>query len=113
MWVWVNGIGDCGCGLVGCVDSDVIPVWIVCGLVGCVDSDVIPVWIVCGSVGLFFYWGFFFFLDASVDLIAQWEVGVSILREMVADDGDCGDCVGSVREVTVLKKLIFYLNKCI
>ena len=64
-------------------------------------------------MGLFFYWGFFFFLDSSVDLIAQWEVGVSILREMVADDGDCVDCVGSVREVTVLKKLIFYLNKCI
>ena len=64
-------------------------------------------------MGLFFYWGFFFFLDASVDLIAQWEVGASILREMVVDDGDCVGCVGFVREVTVLTKLIFYLNKYI
>ena len=55
-------------------------------------------WWVC------FFTGFFFFLDASVDLIAQWEVGASILREMVADDGDCVGCVGFVREVTVLKK---------
>ena len=73
------------------------------------DTSVDCVWV----GGFVFLLGFFFFLDASVDLIAQWEVGVSILREMVADDGDCGDCVGSVREVTVLKKLIFYLNKCV
>ena len=59
-WVWVDGFGDCGCGLVGCVDSDVIPVWIVCGLVGCVDSDVIPVWIVWVG-GFVFLLGFFFF----------------------------------------------------
>ena len=43
-------------------------------------------------------------LDGSVDLVAQREVGVSILREMVADDGGCVGCVGSVREVTVLNK---------
>ena len=29
---------------------------------------------------------------------------MSILREMVANDGDCVGCVGSMREVTVLKK---------
>ena len=47
---------------------------------------------------------FFFFLDVGVDLVAQWEAGVSILREMVANDGGCVGCVGSVREMTVLKK---------
>ena len=52
----------------------------------------------------FFTGVFFFFLDASVDLIAQWEVGASILREMVAEIGGYVGCVGSVREVTVLKK---------
>ena len=90
-------------------DTGVDCVWVgwLCGF-RC-DTSVDCVWV----GGFVFLLGFFFFLDASVDLIAQWEVGVSILREMVADDGDCGDCVGSVREVTVLKKLIFYLNKCV
>ena len=85
--MWVGGIGDCGCGLVGCVDSSVISVWI---------------------GGFFFLLVFLLLLllllDGSVDLVAQWEAGVSILREMVVDDGGCVGCVGSVREVTVLNK---------
>ena len=64
------------------------------------DTGVDCVWV----DGFVFLLGFFFFFDASVDLIAQWEVGASILREMVADDGGYVGCVGSVREVTVLKK---------
>ena len=68
------------------------------------DSSVIGL---CFGV---FFTGFFFFfwLNSGVDLVIQWEAGGVDL-----DDGGCVGCVGSVREMTVLKKLIFYLNKCV
>ena len=37
-------------------------------------------------------------------LLHSGRLEVSILREMVADDGGCVGCVGSMREITVLKK---------
>ena len=68
---------------------------------GCVDSGVLPsgLWVwVGGFVFLLFF--FFFWLDAGVDLVAQWEArGVDLER-----DGGCVGCVGSMREITVLNK---------
>ena len=37
-------------------------------------------------------------------LLHSGRLEASILREMVADDGGCVGCVGSIREITVLKK---------
>ena len=44
----------------------------------------IPVWIVGVGRWVCFFTFFFFLLDASVDLVAEWRPKASILREMVA-----------------------------
>ena len=52
--MWVDGIDNCGCGSVGYVDSSVIGLFF----------------------GVFFLLFFFFvWLDAGVDLVAQWGAG--------------------------------------
>ena len=68
---------------------------------GCVNFGVISLWIVgVGWWVCFFTVFFFFWLDAGVDLVAQWEArGVDLKR-----DGGCMGCVRFVREMTVLKK---------
>ena len=44
----------------------------------------IPVWIVGVGRLVCFFTFFFFWLDASVDLVAEWRPKALILREMVA-----------------------------
>ena len=54
-------------------------------------------------LGLFLF--FFFFYWFSLGFWCDWLVSIPVpMREMVADDGGCVGCVGSVREMTVLKK---------
>ena len=70
--MWVDGIGDCGCGLMVSVTVGMgrwVAQWVwVGGLLIC-------------SLGyfsgflVFFTFFFFFFVDAGVDLVTQWEVG--------------------------------------
>ena len=82
--MWVGGIGDCGCGSMGCVDSGVIGLFF----------------------GVFFTGNFFFFFGwmlVSI-LLHNGRPKASILMMVVADDGGCVGCVGSVREMIMLKK---------
>ena len=46
-------------------------------------------------------------------LLHNRKLEASILREVLADDGGCVGYIRPVREMIVVKKLIFYLNKCV
>ena len=72
---------------------------------GCVNFGVISMWIVGVGCWVCFFTVFFFFGWMLVSiLLHSGRLEASILREMVADDGGCVGCVGSMREIIVLKK---------